>query len=262
MKVSVIIPAYNCAKTIERAIDSVINQTIQVFEIIIINDGSTDNTQLIVNNYINQHNGYNIKLINKINEGVSKARNLGIKLSEGDYIAFLDSDDYWDLNKVKKQLQTFESNPNIDLLGTARNNELFQSKFIVKLNKLSKISSKTLLYKNFFSTPSIMMKKSVVDEVGYFDENQRYAEEGDYWIRICNKHECYLLNESLMFTDDKPYYGHSGLSGNLKEMEKGELKNIKTAKKLKIINALEYNFLVCFSLLKYFRRIIISKLLR
>ena len=88
----------------------------------------------------------------------------------------------------------------------------------------------------------------------FFDETQKYAEEGNYFMRIANLYKCVLLNSQVvLYGQGKGGFGVSGLSANLKEMEKGELKNIKTAKKLKIINALEYNFLVCFSLLKYFQ---------
>lgn len=258
MKVSVVIPAYNAEKTIERAINSVISQTKKVLEIIVINDGSTDRTANLVIELAQEY-PY-IKLINKANGGVSTARNLGIKESTGEWVAFLDSDDYWNANKIEKQLDALKSNPHIELLGTARNNEKFTNFLFKKIEYITPISSRLLLYKNFFSTPTVVIKKSIVENVGYFDENQKFAEEGDYWIRICNKHQCYLLNESLVTTDEKPYFGHSGLSGNIKEMEKGELKNLKMAYKIKVVNFFEYNFLRMYSILKYIRRVIIVKL--
>lgn len=260
MKVSVIVPAYNAEKTIIRTLDSIVCQTAKVFEIIVVNDGSVDKTQDLVTDYIKIYP--NIKLINKTNGGVSTARNTGIKESRGDLIAFLDADDYWTKNKIEKQLNVFRDNPHIDLLGTARNNEKFRNFFFKRIENLTFISSRFLLYKNFFSTPTVIMKKSIVDNVGYFDERQKYAEEGDYWIRICKDNRCYLLNESLVMTDEKPYFGHSGLSGNIKEMEIGELKNLRTAYELNIVNFLEYNFLRIYSLSKYLRRIVIVKIRR
>lgn len=257
MKVSVIIPAYNAEKTIIRTLNSVVSQTREVYEVIVINDGSTDRTKDIVNEFVQKYP--NIKLLNKVNEGVSIARNCGIKESSGDFIAFLDSDDYWIENKIEKQLDILKNNPDIDLLGTARNNEKSGDFFLKKIGYLTAISAKLLLYKNFFSTPTVIMKKRIAQDVGYFDEKQKYAEEGDYWIRICNHNNCYFLNESLVMTDEKPYFGHSGLSGNIKEMEKGELKNLKTAYKLKVVNLFEYSFLCIYSLLKYFRRVLIVK---
>ena len=106
----------------------------------------------------------------------------------------------------------------------------------------------------------LIFKNKILSNIGFFDENQRFAEEGDYWIRICNKNNCYLLNESLVITGGgKPSFGFSGLSSNLWQMEKGELKNMKTALSLKIINLFEYFLLVIYSLLKFVRRLMIVK---
>jgi len=260
MKISVIIPAYNAETTIIRTLTSVLNQTYPVHEVIVVNDGSKDCTLEVVQKFISENISLHIRVIDKKNGGVSTARNAGIRESTGDWIAFLDSDDYWFNDKIEKQAQTLKDNPSVDLLGTARNNEKFSNFFTKKIDYLTPISSRLLLYKNFFSTPTVIMKKAIVNTTGYFDEKQKFAEEGDYWIRICSEHNCFLLNESLVGTDDKPYYGHSGLSGNIKEMEKGELKNLRTAYKLGIVNYLEYNFLRCYSIVKYIRRLIIVKL--
>ena len=118
-----------------------------------------------------------------------------------------------------------------------------------------------MLLKTFLVTPSVIFKKKILDNTGFFDEQQKFAEEGDYWIRICNKNNCYLVNESLVITGGgKPNFGFSGLSSNLWQMEKGELKNMKTALNLKIINIFEYFFLVIYSIAKFIRRLIIVKL--
>ena len=184
-----------------------------------------------------------------------------MRRAEGDYIALLDSDDEWLPKKIEKQMSIFEKNSDIDLLGTNRNNEHFKIFLGFKFNYLTKISSKLLLLKTFLVTPSVIFKKKILDNTGFFDEQQKFAEEGDYWIRICNKNNCYLVNESLVITGGgKPNFGFSGLSSNLWQMEKGELKNIKTALNLKIINIFEYFFLVIYSLVKFIRRLIIVKL--
>jgi len=262
IQISVVIPLYNSTNSILETIKSVLNQTFLPYEIIIINDGSTDDSLAKVQKFIEQYNGnLNFKVIDKINEGVSKTRNLGIANASGNWIAFLDSDDIWLPNKLELQRFEINKNDNIDLIGTNRNGEVFKNFGLIKFNRLNKISSRILLYKNFFSTPTVMIKKHIIKDIGLFDENQKYAEEGDYWIRICNKKNCYLLNESLVLTGGgKPDFGFSGLSGNLKEMEKGELKNLLTARKMGVIGSFEYYFLVIYSLLKYWRRIIIVKL--
>ena len=105
------------------------------------------------------------------------------------------------------------------------------------------------------------MKREIVDKVGYFDENQKYAEEGNYFFRVSKDFKCFFLNQELIvFGDGKSGFGESGLSANLKEMEKGELKNLKFAYENKWIGFGLYFVTVCFSLLKYLRRIVIVKL--
>lgn len=262
--ISVVIPAYNAENTIIATVNSVYNQTYKNLEIIVVNDGSTDKTLEVITNFKElNNNGMPFIIIDKVNGGVSSARNLGISNSKGEFIAFLDSDDKWLPEKIEKQLTIFIENANIDLLATNRNNENIVKFMGKKFDKLNRISSKTLLFKNFFSPPTVMVRKVVVCDIGMFDENQRYAEEGDLWIRICQNNNCYLLNESLVITGDgKPHFGHSGLSSNLRGMELGELKNIKTAYSLNIINFFEFLFFNTFSLLKYCRRVLIVKLTR
>lgn len=261
MKISVIIPMYNAENTIVTALDSIKNQTYKCdYEIIIINDGSNDNSKKIVEEYILKNTDLDITLVNQTNSGVSKTRNEGLKRAKGEYIALLDSDDEWLPEKIEKQMSVFEENSYIDLLGTNRNDEHFKNFLGFKFNYLTKISSKLLLLKTFLVTPSVIFKNKILSNIGFFDENQRFAEEGDYWIRICNKNNCYLLNESLVITGGgKPSFGFSGLSSNLWQMEKGELKNMKTALSLKIINLFEYFLLVIYSLLKFVRRLMIVK---
>jgi len=262
MLISVIIPMYNSETTITNCINSVLNQTYKGdVEIIVVNDGSKDNSKAIVEDIIQDNKTkVSIELYNKINEGVSTARNIGIKMAKGDWIALLDSDDEWLPNKLERQIQVLTENPTIDFLGTNRNGEYFNNILWKKLNVLTRISPKILMVKFVFVVPTVIFRKKVIIDVGYFDETQKYAEEGNYFIRIAQKYNCFLLNESLVVTGGgKDHFGHSGLSGNLKEMEKGELKNLKDALNLKIINYFEYSCLVMFSILKYFRRIVIVK---
>lgn len=264
MKISVVIPMYNASKSIIKALDSIKFQTYKAdYQILIINDGSKDDSEAVVNQYILDNPRMNITLISQENSGVSMARNVGLRLASGDYIALLDSDDEWLPNKIEKQLMVFEDNPQVDVLATNRNEEHFDSFLGKRFSHITKINSRLLLLKNFLSPPTVMMKKTVIDEIGFFEESQKYAEEGNYWIRVCNKKNCYLLNESLVLTGDgKPSFGHSGLSGNMWEMEKGELQNIHLALRLKIVNYIEYILLSIYSILKYFRRLIIVRVRR
>ncbi|SDW70767.1 glycosyltransferase family 2 protein [Flavobacterium degerlachei] len=260
MKISVVIPMYNSRNTILNTLNSVKNQTILPFEVVIIDDGSKDESVTVVEDFISVNSALNIQLVKQKNRGVSSARNVGLKLAKGDWIALLDSDDEWLPTKLERQIQVLNENPTIDFLGTNRNGEYFDKILWKKLGVLTRISPKLLMVKFIFVVPTVIFRKKIVLDAGYFDETQKYAEEGNYFIRIAQKYNCYLLNESLVVTGDgKAHFGHSGLSGNLKEMERGELKNLKDALSLKIINHFQYSFLVLFSILKYFRRIVIVK---
>lgn len=263
MTVSVVIAMYNASKTIISTLESVLNQTYKVLEIIIVNDGSTDSSGKIVADYIISHPQVDIKLLNQDNQGVSAGRNKGLRMAKGEWIALLDSDDVWLPIKIQRQLEIISRNPKIDFLGTARNDEIYSSFLFKRLDQLTLITNRDLLYKMFFVTPTLIFKREILDEVGYFDESQRYLEDGNLYIRIATRKQCYLLNESLVVTGGgKAHFGVSGLSSNMKEMENGELKNLKYAYNIGIVNIFEYLFLITFSILKYYRRILIVTLLR
>lgn len=256
MKISIIIPVYNSANSIISTLESVRHQSYKNFEIIIIDDGSQDLSVHIINDYIDTYRHLDIKMISQKNQGVSKARNVGIKMATGSWIALLDSDDKWAVNKLERQLQILNSHPSIDFLGANRKGEHFNTFLNIKFNVLTKISSKILLYKNFFVTSTIIFKKDIVKEIGLFDENQRYCEDAKYFIEIANKKQSYLLNESLVSTGNgEIHFQEKGLSSNLWGMQKGEIKNLNFALKNKIINLWDYFLMLTFSFLKYFRRI-------
>lgn len=262
IKISVVIPMYNSEKTIIRAINSVLTQEFEELEIIIVNDGSKDESQKAVEDYISKNSlNSKIKLINKKNGGVSTARNQGMKLSKGDYIAFLDSDDEWLQGKLKEQISYMERNKNVLMTGTTMNGHVFKKFFCKNFSETTEITLKNLLFKNFFQPSTVIIRKEIIAKIGYFDENQRYAEEGNYFYRIANKYKCVLINKSFLnFGDGKPGFGHSGLSGNLKEMEKGELKNLKFAYNQNYISRPLYTYAIIYSVLKYLRRLVIVKL--
>ena len=115
--VSVVIPMYNAQNDILRCLTSVHNQTYKKLEVIVVNDGSKDNSELLVNEFMNKHPELKISLINKSNGGVSSARNIGLKLANGGFIALLDSDDDWYPNKIETQLNLFNQYPTIDFLA-------------------------------------------------------------------------------------------------------------------------------------------------
>jgi glycosyltransferase involved in cell wall biosynthesis len=250
---------YNSASTIERALQSVVEQDYSgAFEIVVVNDGSKDNCVEIVENFIATHQNTRIALILQDNGGVSKARNTGLKNAVGNFVAFLDSDDAWFSNKLSNQMKILKDNPDIDLLGAAFEGFYFAKK---REGDLFKVEFKNLLFKNYFQPSTVILKKNVIDKIGLFDETQKYAEEGNFFFRVSQEFNCFFYNKKLIaYGDGKQGFGVSGLSANLKEMEKGELKNLKFAYKNKWINLFTYTYAVVFSILKYIRRVLIVSL--
>ena len=198
--VSVIIPMYNREHTIRRAIDSVRNQTYQNIEIIVVDDGSTDASVQIVENYLD-NNVTLIKLSN--NCGVAAARNAGMKRSQGEYIAFQDSDDEWLPDKLKIQMEFMQREsyqvvccphllvldegltqmyPTIDKVKRIKEEGIYQF-----LRKESDILTQTLI-----------MKKEVMEQVGLFDESFLSFEDYDYFIRISQKYDVGFIEQPLV----------------------------------------------------------------
>lgn len=192
---SVIMPAYNCEKYIAEAIESVIKQTYKNWELIIVNDASTDDTEKIIKSY--QEKDKRIKLISLTeNQGVANARNTAIQNSEGRYIAFLDADDYWEKEKLQEQI-TFMKNKNITfsyhdykLLNTAKNKEK-QIKVPLKLDYNQLLKGNTT-----GSCLTVCIDRKIVDKIYFPDEKHE-----DYicWLNTLKNYciEGYGLNKTL-----------------------------------------------------------------
>lgn len=248
---------YNAESSIQRCVSSVVNQTYKgSVEIIIVNDGSTDNGKELIKDYKIKNEHINIILINKKNGGVSSARNEGMKVASGDFIAFLDSDDEWLPSKLQRQMEILEKDNSIDFLAGI----IFEAPEQLS-GRLKVIVLKNLIFKNYFQPSTVIMKKQVYSTIREFNESQRYAEEGNYFMRIAHQFKCVLLYEKLIvYGDGKSGFGESGLSANLLEMEKGELLNLKFAYTNSYINGSVYILAKSYSLLKYVRRILIVKM--
>jgi glycosyltransferase involved in cell wall biosynthesis len=191
-KVSVIIPTYNREKYVVKAIDSVLSQRFEDYEIIVVDDGSTDNTKEIANKYKNR-----IKYIYQDNSGVSAARNTGIKLAKGEWLAFLDSDDEWMPDYLLTQIETTDQNPGIcmqktDCLITKLNGET-QSYFMMN-GVLSEFKGKDyLLLEEPFSfivkqaamyIGSVIVHREAITKAGLFDEDLMLSEDLDLMARV------------------------------------------------------------------------------
>jgi len=196
MGVSVVIPTYNRAWCIGRAISSVLYQEFEEYEVIVVDDGSTDNTKEILSLF-----GNRIRVISHPeNKGVSCARNTGIKSSRYRYIAFLDSDDYWLPKKLLAQMEFFEKNPDA-LICQTQEIWIRKGKRVNPKKKHLKPSGDIFipsLRLCLVSPSAVMLKKSLFDEVGLFDEQLPVCEDYDMWLRISCRYPVYLLDKELV----------------------------------------------------------------
>lgn len=220
-KVSVIIPTHNRAELLKSAIDSVLNQTYHDFEIIVIDDHSTDNTPAVVADFEDPR----IKFLqNKGKNGPSISRNLGITHALGEYIAFLDDDDEWIPSKLEKQVAVLDTSKD-NICGIYSNRlkidqttgEIYSDDpgaDTLKGNLLSQ-----LMIKNPIQTSTLVLRKSCLDKVGLFDENMRYMEDRDLWIRLAMHWEFEYIDEPLVSA--YYYHGNSHLSRNLEGQTQG-----------------------------------------
>lgn len=256
--VSVIIPVYNSEDTILKAINSVLEQTYDgPVEIIVVNDGSTDNSLAILKNFQSENLSVPFFIIDQLNGGVSSARNAGLKVAKGEYIAFLDSDDIWLPDKLKKQIMFLEKNLQYSFVGCLHNSIVLKSPYKIE-NDVYIITIKKMLVKMAPQTSTALVRKEVFLKSGIYDENQKYAEDGNLWFRIAFNHKMAILPESLVFAGaGKPGFGHSGLSAKIWLMQKGEMKNILELLKYEKISLFQFLIFSSYSLLKFLRRVII-----
>lgn len=258
---SVILPMYNSENTIERALASVINQTRldYIKEILVIDDGSSDSSARLVKEFSDKYEYPPIRYFHKPNGGVSSARNLGISKAEGSIIGFLDSDDCWLPHKTERQMEILREHPDIVFLGGAYEDRPLRIGWKT-IKSLHNGSIKELCFKNFPVTPSIIIKKFAIDQIGGFDETQRYAEDINYFQKFCIQYNYYYLPEKLVEIGiQKDFFSQSGLSSNLKEMHLGTIKNLNELRRNYTLNIVEYHFFRVFYFLKYLRRIIVRR---
>lgn len=259
--VSVVIPMYNREEKISRSLDSVFSQTRigNILEIIVVDDGSSDNSVSVVKEYSNKHTDIKIVIIEQKNSGPSAARNRGMEEAKGDLIAFLDSDDAWLPDKIEKQLQIFDSFEDAGLVGGNFSKEPLKILF-KKIKTLHKATLQELLLKSFPVTPSVVIKREIYNKIGGFDESIRCYEDCDYFQTICAiGYGYYFIPDQLVVLDEKRQFGEKGLSANLKMGHVDSIISLKKKYHNHYIRTPFYLFLRVFYLLKYWRRLIISK---
>lgn len=195
-EVSVIIPTYNRSQKVARAIQSVLDQSFRDLEIIVVDDGSTDDTYQCLDRFRSS-----IKYIRQLNNrGVSAARNRGIKSSFAPWIAFLDSDDYWLKDKLQVQMELVHRNPGTmacqtDEIWIRRGRRVNPKR---RHRKPSGDIFRQSLKLCLVSPSSVIIRRSVFNEVGLFDETLQAAEDYDLWLRISCRYPVYLIDRALI----------------------------------------------------------------
>ncbi|RMJ06142.1 MULTISPECIES: glycosyltransferase [Marinobacter] len=195
-RVSVITPTFNRADYLPVAIDSVLAQTFGDFELIVIDDGSTDGTPELMKGYSNDSR---VRYVQQPNQGQSVARNRGVAESVGDFICFLDSDNAWVETKLAASLRAFDENPQADVVYgdyvviDAEGREL-------GINRMTRYSGRItpmLICDNFVSMNTTMTRRHCFDEMGAFDSNDRLAEDYGLWLRFSTRYQFLYLPEVL-----------------------------------------------------------------
>jgi len=193
--VSVIIPTYNRAACLKEAIESVLNQTYKQFELIVVDDGSTDTTRELLLQY-----GAKLSVLYTGHGGPSAARNCGIAAARGWYIAFLDSDDVWLPDKLRAQMRFFQDHIEARVCQT----EEIWIRNGVRVNPMKKHKKysgwifEQCLPLCIVSPSSVMIERSVFDRVGLFDETFLACEDYDLWLRIAARYPIYLIETPLI----------------------------------------------------------------
>ena len=226
--ISVIIPAYNASKSIIATLESVYAQSYEDYEVIVVDDGSSDNTREVVELYVNRNNLINLNLIKKSNGGVSSARNAAIDAAKGFWLAFLDADDTWHPRKL--EVISWFFNEDVSLIGHDYQTEIFTDAYLeLKHSQISKayFNFGNILMRNRFTTPSVVLRNTPAI---HFDEKMMYAEDHDLWLQLVSKKKALFLNVSLVKLS-RPLLTKGGLSGNKLKMRYGEMRMFVKASK-------------------------------
>lgn len=198
VKVSVIVPAYNAMKYLPETLDTVLQQSLQDFEVIIVDDGSSD----AIEAWASQLTDSRVQLLSQVNQGPSAARNNGIASAQGEYIAFLDADDLWDSTKLEKQVEILDRQPAVGLVYTwvSSVDEHGVSRGRVIKNYDEGDVWQVLLLHNIVecgSTP--MVRRACFDQLGVFDQAIKYVEDRDMWLRIASRYQFAVIQEPLVY---------------------------------------------------------------
>lgn len=216
--ISVVIPTYNRAREVSRAIDSALAQTLRPLEVIVVDDGSTDETSDVLAQY-----GDRIRVVQQVNQGVSAARNAGIAIARGELLAFLDSDDVWMPRKLELQAARFDADRELGLVHCGVEFEGIG----VQLDGMEGAVASEILRLDrsviLSHASSVMLPRRIAEEVGGFDARMRVSEDWDFCYRVCKRYRIGFVPEALVFMARHA----TGLQQNIARMEQGMLLSLE-----------------------------------
>jgi glycosyltransferase involved in cell wall biosynthesis len=202
--VSVIIPTHNLAASVGKAIESALAQTHTDLEIVVVDDGSTDDTEKVVSHYRTR-----ILYLKQERRGVAAARNRGIRISRGEYIAFLDADDLWLPEKLEEQVPYLDQNPETSLVCSDWS--LISDQGSVEPSVLANRNHigtgyvfRQIVKSSFILTSTVVARRSCLEEAGLFDESFPTAEDLDLWLKISHSHNIALVRKPLVIKRSRP----------------------------------------------------------
>jgi glycosyltransferase involved in cell wall biosynthesis len=222
--ISVIIPAFNSAKTIKRTIDSVLVQTLTDFELIIINDASTDNTLDIISQYQDPR----LQILSYPHGGGNISRNRGLKHALGEYVSFLDADDMWESDKLESQLKVLQQNTEVAIAYSWTDYINEEDNVILKGSHTTANGNiyEKLLVHNFLENGSNpLIRKTSIVELGGFDETLTAGQDWDMWLRLAQKHHFICIPKVHILYR----VSTNSLSNNLDRQEQACLKVLEKA---------------------------------
>lgn len=213
-KVSVIFPVYNCLPYLRQAVDSILEQTFQDYELIIIEDCSTDASKAMVKGYEREYPQVRV-IWHEENKGLGCSLNDGLQVARGEFIAIQHGDDVSLPSRLERQVEYMNVHPNIDLISTRvrfidEHNDIntrrsWWIKQMERTQETPEAVRKKMMEMNIFVHTSVMFRRSLIDEVGLYDNEMVPAEDYDYWLRIMDKHDAGIVPEVLCY-----YRHHSG----------------------------------------------------
>ena len=219
LQVSVVLPTYNRGWIVAQAVDSVLDQTYGNVELIVVDDGSIDDTPQLLSAY-----GDRLRTIRQENRGVSAARNAGIRAAGGDLIALLDSDDAWLPGKVTAQVDFFQAKP--DALICQTEEVWIRNGVRVNPGKRHRKEAGMIFERSLalclVSPSAVMMRRSLLDEVGLFDESLPACEDYDLWLRIAWRYPIHLIDQPLIVKRG----GHADQLSRMPELDKYRIQSI------------------------------------